>query len=120
MGAYAMGTPFTRDEIVADVRAAAQSMVDDVVATHPDLAAGVAIRVEARAGASTDVLVEASEGADVLVIGHRGRGAVTSALLGSVGLACVLHAVCPVTVVRPVRTSLAADTPPSGVAPALA
>jgi nucleotide-binding universal stress UspA family protein len=47
------------------------------------------------------VLVEASEGADLLVLGHRGRGALRSALLGSVGLHCVLHATCPVTVVRP-------------------
>ena len=34
------------------------------------------------------------------MLGHRGRGAVRSALLGSVGLHCVLHATCPVTTVR--------------------
>jgi nucleotide-binding universal stress UspA family protein len=52
-------------------------------------------------GAAGPVLVEASEGADMLVLGHRGLGAVRSAMLGSVGLHCVLHATCPVTVVRP-------------------
>jgi nucleotide-binding universal stress UspA family protein len=33
------------------------------------------------------------------VVGHRGRGAVASAFLGSTSLGCVLHAPCPVTVV---------------------
>jgi nucleotide-binding universal stress UspA family protein len=32
--------------------------------------------------------------------GGRGRGAVTSALIGSVSLHCVLHAHCPVLVLR--------------------
>jgi nucleotide-binding universal stress UspA family protein len=39
--------------------------------------------------------------ADLLVVGHRGRGGFRSAVLGSVGLQCVLHASVPVTVVRP-------------------
>jgi nucleotide-binding universal stress UspA family protein len=39
--------------------------------------------------------------ADLLVVGHRGRGGIARACLGSVGLQCVLHAACPVVVVRP-------------------
>ena len=67
---------------------------------HPQLAA-VPVTVEARIGTPGQVLLEAARGADELVLGHRGRGVVGSALLGSVGLHCVLHAPCPVTVVRP-------------------
>jgi nucleotide-binding universal stress UspA family protein len=46
-------------------------------------------------------LTQRSEGADLLLVGSRGRGAVRSALLGSVALHCVTHARCPVVVGHP-------------------
>ena len=88
------------EEVIADTKRLARQTLDEVVDAHPELAA-VGFDVEAIAGPAGQVLVEASEGADLLVLGHRGRGAVRSALLGSVGLHCLLHAGCPVTVVRP-------------------
>ena len=51
-------------------------------------------------GYPADVLLHAAKGADLLVLGRRGHGGVTSALLGSVSLHCVLHAHCPVLVLR--------------------
>jgi nucleotide-binding universal stress UspA family protein len=45
-------------------------------------------------------LTEAAKGAALLVVGHRGRGAIASAMLGSVGLQALMHAHCPVTIVR--------------------
>jgi len=69
---------------------------------EPDLEDGVPeTTVHVQCGRPADVLIEVSRRAALLVVGHRGRGPLTSALLGSVGLHCVLHAVCPVTVVRP-------------------
>lgn len=96
-GLYALPAP---ELLIADYQREAQLIVDDVVAALPQLA-GIPVDVEAVAGTPGRVLVDASSDADLLVLGHRGRGALTSALLGSVGLYCVLHATCPVTVVRP-------------------
>lgn len=45
-------------------------------------------------------LLAHAEGAALLVVGSRGRGAMRSALLGSVALHCVTHAPCPVEVVH--------------------
>jgi nucleotide-binding universal stress UspA family protein len=47
------------------------------------------------------LLNQLSSSAHLLVLGSRGRGPVRSHLLGSVGLAAVRHAVCPVVVHRP-------------------
>jgi hypothetical protein len=46
-------------------------------------------------GYPADVLLHAAKGADLLVLGRRGHGGVTSVLLGSVSLHCVLHAPLP-------------------------
>lgn len=46
------------------------------------------------------VLLAAAEHADLLVVGNRGHGGFTEALLGSVGQYCVHRAKCPVVVVR--------------------
>lgn len=105
--AYGMAAPPPAEEIVAAAREEATRMVDEVRADRPDLAA-VEVAVDGIVGSPGGALLDAAEGAEVLVIGHRGRGAVRSAVLGSVGLHCVLHAHCPVTVVRPVGVGDAA------------
>lgn len=45
-------------------------------------------------------LLDASRGAELLVVGSRGHGGFTEALLGSVGQHVVQHAECPVVVIR--------------------
>jgi nucleotide-binding universal stress UspA family protein len=51
-------------------------------------------------GHPAKVLIEAAEGADLLVMGNRGHGGFTGALLGSVTQHCIRHVECPVTVVK--------------------
>jgi nucleotide-binding universal stress UspA family protein len=51
-------------------------------------------------GNAAEVLLEAAKGADLLVLGNRGHGGLTDALIGSVSVRCLHHATCPVLVVR--------------------
>jgi nucleotide-binding universal stress UspA family protein len=96
----------------------AQSAVDALSAARPDLVRQIEIEPLGVCGRPTDELVERSRGADLLVVGHRGRGAVASALLGSVGLGCVLRARCPVTIVRPGANTTPAVSAAATSAPA--
>src|SRR3954462_10700505 len=57
------------------------------------------ITTETVDGRATAVLVKQVKENDLLVVGSRGHGAVTGALLGSVSTHCVHHAQCPVVVV---------------------
>lgn len=52
-------------------------------------------------GGAARLLVEASDRARLIVVGHRGRGRLTSAVLGTVSLQTAAHARCPVVVLRP-------------------
>lgn len=98
--AYGLSAPPSIAEMKDDLRATARRTVDDVVADRPDLAA-VAVELHEVVGRAADVLIAESREADLLVVGHRGRGGLASAVLGSVGLQCVLHAECPVAVIPP-------------------
>jgi len=60
----------------------------------------VPVRAVVAEGNPASVLLDAAEGAELLVVGSRGHGGFTEALLGSVGQHCVHHAPCPVVVVR--------------------
>lgn len=94
------------------VRAARQIVAPVVEGLRAELAPMPEIEVDALPGRSVDVLVDEARHAEALVVGHRGRGAVASAFLGSTSLGCILHAPCPVTVV-PLTAPLPSD---SGIA----
>jgi nucleotide-binding universal stress UspA family protein len=95
--AYGLTVPPPIEDIVDSVRDAARQMVDDVVAVRSGPAVRIEVSVDARPGTAAHVLLDAADGADLLVLGHRQRGAVRS----PAGLSYVLHARCPVTIVRP-------------------
>lgn len=60
----------------------------------------MAVRTQVAEGNPARVLLSAAAGADLLVVGSRGHGGFTEALLGSVGQHCAHHARCPVVVIR--------------------
>lgn len=90
-----------RDETEAVIRdLVAEVRSDAAVAVVPGVGE-VAVTLRVTVGPAAQELVDRSREADLLVVGSRGRGAVRSALLGSVALHCATHAHCPVVVVRP-------------------
>jgi nucleotide-binding universal stress UspA family protein len=126
--AYGHTAPPTVEELVADHTAVVKDVIASVVADDPVLAppggdtalAAVPIDIVVVPGPPAKVLIEHSHGAVLLVLGHRGRGGFASAVLGSVGLHSVLHAACPVTIVRPAKQSATAprmDDPGAAYAP---
>jgi nucleotide-binding universal stress UspA family protein len=93
------------EAIRVDTEYRAGALVDDVrrdpmIMGIPGVDA-VDVRLVVSEGRAVPVLLKQSEHADVLVVGSRGRGAMRSALLGSVALHCTTHAPCPVVVVHP-------------------
>jgi nucleotide-binding universal stress UspA family protein len=94
-------SPSLLAELSASVEKVAQDMVDEVVRERGGSAAEVPVEIRTVGGSPAHVLVSQARDTDLLVVGHRGRGGFGSALLGSVGLQCVLHASVPVAVVRP-------------------
>ena len=78
----------------------AAQVVADAIAEVSGPGEQVKIRSMATEGSPARVLLDASKGAELLVVGFRGHGGFTEALLGSVSQHCVHHATCPVVVIR--------------------
>ena len=97
---YRVVTPPSVPEIARFTDETVRSVVESAVAEMGPDVADVPFAVQSVCGHAAQVLVDASRDADLLVVGHRGRGGVAGALLGSVGWHAVAHAACPVTVVR--------------------
>lgn len=99
------------EEIRARLGDAAREQVDAALreASERGIAHAPEVRIEVVEGPPGDVLTRRARGADLLVVGSRGRGAFRAVLLGSVALHCVMHASCPVMVVRPAEGGGADD-----------
>ena len=85
-------------EIDAAARASVDELVDAALAEMDESPPEV-LRTILPGGAAL-TLVEVAESADLLVVGSHGRTGLSRLVLGSVAMACVQHAPCPVVVVR--------------------
>ena len=83
-----------------DFKENAEKVLADAISSVADPGSTVAVRALVIEGDPAQVLLDASDGADLLVVGSRGHGGFTEALLGSVSQHCVHHAHCPVVVIR--------------------
>jgi nucleotide-binding universal stress UspA family protein len=96
------GMPFAPIGVVdsEDFGEFATKVLSDAIAATVDPDGPVKVSSVVREGNAAQVLMEAAKGAELLVVGSRGHGGFTEALLGSVSQACVHHARCPVVVIR--------------------
>ena len=98
-------TPYPLVPSAYDMHAAAVDLatkeIHEVLAARARRGASTpVVELVAASGPAPVVLERVSAQASMLVVGHRGRGAVASRLIGSVGLSAVVHADCTVVVVR--------------------
>lgn len=84
----------------SDMEQIAQRALDEAISKVAGPGGGPPIRRVVVQGFPAPVLLRASVGADLLVLGSRGHGGFSGALLGSVGQHCVRHAHCPVVIIR--------------------
>ena len=84
-----------------ETHARALARGQEIVAETLGASATDAVRVRAVEGHPVQVLLDESAGARLLVVGSRSHHSLQGIALGSVALACVTTARCPVLVVRP-------------------
>jgi len=88
-----------------DFKSVAQDVLADAIREAVSLDGPVEIMSKVVEGNAARALLDAAATADLLVVGSRGRGGFTEALLGSVAQHCVHHSACPVVVVRASQVS---------------
>lgn len=88
-------------QVMQEIRADSEELLRTARSTAATAAPGVPIDLVLRTGDAREVLLDLAGGASMLVLGSRGRGPVSSLLLGSVSVAVSRHATSPVVVVRP-------------------
>ena len=103
IGAFVLGPP-------KGFAALGQEIVESAVEFHDRWAPDVQFRATAHLGATVPSLLDASRGADLLVLGAKGHGSFSEALLGSVAHQCARHALGAVVVTRPGAKPIASSS----------
>ena len=106
---YAVVSPLS--ELQAQAQARGVAVVTEVLGAET-LESGQ-VRVVTREGSPARVLVREAEGARLLVVGSRSHNELAGIVFGSVALRCVMHAPCPVLVVRGTADPAAVPSPRS-------
>ena len=83
-----------------DFEAITEKVLADAIGSTLEPGSDVRVHSHVIEGIAAQVLIDASQGAELLVLGSRGHGGFTEALLGSVSQHCVHYARCPVVVIR--------------------
>ncbi len=91
--------PVVLDEGV-DIKHAAEQTLAGAVEQVSHSGSAVRIEQQVVEGYAPRVLVDTSAEADLLVVGSRGHGTFSDAMLGSVSQHCAHHSKCPVVIVR--------------------
>lgn len=99
------GNPIILPEDHPAVEEARQAAKDAIGKAAAELgeSSTVPVTVRAVSGIPARELMKASADADLLVVGARGHSRIGHAFLGSVSMAMLHHAHCPVAVIRPAR-----------------
>ena len=90
----------TPSEVMRAQEEQVQRLIDDAAKTANDTAGGLHIQAKAIAAAPVPVLLELSNDAQIVVVGRRGRSSLAGVLLGSVSIALIHRARCPVAVIH--------------------
>ena len=85
-------------------------LIDDATQTANDTAGGLHIQTKAVAAAPVPALLELSNDAQIVAVGRRGRSSLAGVLLGSVSVAMIHRARCPVVVIHDESPAEAAST----------
>ncbi len=93
------GMLVTSQSYFDDLNAESHRILDAAKGLAEDAAAGIEVETSLHNSSPIPLLLDLSEQARMIVLGTRGRGALRSALLGSVATGVVTHARCPVVVV---------------------
>lgn len=88
--------PYFMDQMRDEARQSLADTRERLASTHP----GLDVDTTVLTGPHVPKLIEASRDAHLMVLGSRGLGGFTGALVGSTAVALAAHGHCPVTVVR--------------------